>query len=893
MDRAVGSGMLRTVAARTAAALGVVAVLCFGGAAWLIQSKAAQEQEATALRELEQLARSEAAQVRGSVTESLVMVRGLAAATMQLIEGGRPDRAAASELVRRYAAADPAALGYWLEFEPGAFDGRDATLRRSWPGGTPDARAAAAAMAAMSPGERVTTDTGRLSIYWVLDDAGKPRLERAVGPDMDKNLDEQDYYVAARTRGAEMMYEPYTYEVAGKDVLMTSVQMPLVRDGRHLGVAGADITLGRIQSDLARVRPYGTGVVRLLSPKGLVLAAPEAALLGKPWPQPLDAVRAQLAAGRSVHAEEFDPAIGSRVYRVYAPVTAGRGEDVFVLVVSAPVETVMAGVREVRNRVLAVGLVSVGLLVALVVVLLRRRVGAPLERIVRAVDAVAAGELDHPIAEGGTDEVGHVSRALRRMQVDLKQRIEAERRIAAENLRVRIALDNAGTAMLIAGGDGCIAYANPAMRALLDQHSVALRRALPDLDADRLEGQPLARLQPADAPAADAVAHVRQCELGFGDVVIAQTLAPVTSPEGMRLGVVVEWRDRTQEVAVEAEVAEVIEAAAAGNLGKRIGVANKTGFFRRLAQGVDSMLDANEQSINAVQRVLAALAEGDLTQRIDGHAAGVFGRMRDDTNTTVQRLAEIMHRLQLSADTISTAAAEIAAGNQDLSQRSEKQSASLQATAEAMGELTTAVAQNAEASRKARELSIGAVAVAGRGGEVMGDVVTRMHGISSDSRRIASIIGVIDEIAFQTNILALNAGVEATRAGEHGRGFAVVATEVRSLAQRSAKAAREIKGLIAQSGERVESGAALVAQAGATMDEIVVAVRRVTDLMGEISAASDEQAAGIGEVNHRVADMDASTLQNVALVEQASAAAASLEDQATELAGAVAVFRLP
>jgi methyl-accepting chemotaxis protein len=903
---------LHSIAARTALILALVAAACFAGAAWLIQSKAASEQQATALRELAQLARAEAARVRGSTTEPMVMVRGLAEATLLLMQQPEPDREAASLLVRRYALADPTTLGYWLEFEANGFDGRDAELARDWnassdPAGAEDPNAEPAPpsfagepggadletyVASLGEAARVTTDSGRLSVYWVLDAKGQAALEHAVGSDNDKPLDGEDYYVAARERGAELMFEPYVYEVDGQDVLMTSLMLPLFRDGRFVGVAGADIGLDRIQSELAGVRPYGSGVVRLLSPTGMVLAAPETSLLGKPWPQDLSAVQARLAAGEVFNTREQDPAVGAEVLRVYVPVQAGRGSDVFMLSVSAPIDAVMAGVAEVRTRVISVGVLSVLLLAGVLALLLRRLVGTPLQGVVAAVNAVARGELDHPIAARGEDEVGQVSNALRRMQHDLRERIQAERAAAAENQRVRIALDNAGTAMLIANAEGRIAYANPAFRRLLDEHAAALCAHLPELDPARIEGAPIALLQTPGEAALLQAAEVCRSQREFGRSVFDQTVAPVRSPEGERLGVVIEWRDRSQEVAVEAEVAEVIDAAAGGDLSRRIAVAGKQGFFRRLAEGVDGMLDANQQSISEVQRVLAALAEGDLTQRITADFRGVFGRMRDDTNLTVERLTDIMQRVREAVDAINTAAREIAAGNHDLSARSEQQAASLEQTAASMEELTSTVKNNAESSRQARQLAVGAADVATRGGEVVHQVVEQMDAITAASKQIGDIIGVIDGIAFQTNILALNAAVEAARAGEQGRGFAVVASEVRSLAQRSAEAAKEIKGLIGQSGQRIEQGAALVTQAGATMGEIVQAVQRVNDLMGEIASASDEQATGIEQVNLTITHMDGVTQQNVALVEQATAAAGSLEEQAGTLADAVSVFRL-
>ncbi|WP_059415748.1 methyl-accepting chemotaxis protein [Cupriavidus basilensis] len=257
-----------------------------------------------------------------------------------------------------------------------------------------------------------------------------------------------------------------------------------------------------------------------------------------------------------------------------------------------------------------------------------------------------------------------------------------------------------------------------------------------------------------------------------------------------------------------------------------------------------------------------------------------------------QQLSATLRDFKDSAESIASASREIAAGNSDLSQRTEQQAASLEETASSMEELTSTVRQNADNARQASGLAANASETAVKGGEVVGRVVQTMDEINDASKKIVDIIGVIEGIAFQTNILALNAAVEAARAGEQGRGFAVVAGEVRSLAQRSANAAKEIKGLIGDSVARVENGSALVDQAGKTMGEIVQAVKRVTDIMGEISAASAEQSSGIEQVNKAVAQMDEVTQQNAALVEEAAAAAGSLEDQASRLQASVANFRL-
>jgi len=298
------------------------------------------------------------------------------------------------------------------------------------------------------------------------------------------------------------------------------------------------------------------------------------------------------------------------------------------------------------------------------------------------------------------------------------------------------------------------------------------------------------------------------------------------------------------------------------------------------------------QGSNDMIRLLGALAQGDLTQTIAGTYTGIFKDMKTDANATVDRLSEIVTQIREATDSINTAAVQISAGNTDLSQRTEEQASSLQQTAFSMEQLTATVKQNADNARQANQLAANASEVATRGGSVVARVVSTMGAINDSAKKIVDIISVIDGIAFQTNILALNAAVEAARAGEQGRGFAVVAGEVRNLAQRSAAAAKEIKSLIGNSVEKVEEGSKLVAAAGETMDDVVASVRRVTDIMGEISAASAEQSAGIEQVNQALVQMDRMTQQNASLVEEAAAAAESMEGQADTLARAVGVFRL-
>lgn len=296
--------------------------------------------------------------------------------------------------------------------------------------------------------------------------------------------------------------------------------------------------------------------------------------------------------------------------------------------------------------------------------------------------------------------------------------------------------------------------------------------------------------------------------------------------------------------------------------------------------------------IGEAVKIAETVASGDLSQRIEVKTTDETGMLLSALRAMSDSLVKIVGEVRLGTDTIATASSQIASGNLDLSSRTEEQASSLEETASSMEELTSTVKQNADNARQANQLAVSASSVAEKGGAVVSQVVDTMDEINTSAKKIVDIIGVIDGIAFQTNILALNAAVEAARAGEQGRGFAVVASEVRNLAQRSAAAAKEIKMLIGDSVEKVENGSKLVEQAGATMNEVVESVKRVTDIMTEITAASQEQSAGIEQVNQAIMQMDQVTQQNASLVEEAAAAAESLQGQASNLAKVVSVFKL-
>ncbi|PBJ82999.1 methyl-accepting chemotaxis protein [Lysobacteraceae bacterium NML93-0399] len=566
----------------------------------------------------------------------------------------------------------------------------------------------------------------------------------------------------------------------------------------------------------------------------------------------------------------------------------------WVILAVKPRAQAEAALASMRLTVAGVSLLALFALVVVIVGASRRLISRPLARAVAIADRVAAGDLDTAIDARGHDETAQLLKALSHMQTGLRERTERDQAIARDSLRVRTALDHVTTSVMIADPARDIIYVNRPLQEMLAAAQNDLRRDLPDFDASALIGANIDGFHRAPEHQAQMLSRLRsthRAQIRVGGRTMQLVVNPILDAAGHSEGFVVEWTDRTHEVSVEDEVSRIVAAAAAGDLSGRVRTDDKQGFLLQLARQLNSLLDANANSLEQVSTVLTALADGDLTVRMEGDFSGVFARMRDDANTTVAQLTGIVSRIQEASGAIGTASSEIASGNNDLSQRTEQQAANLEETAASMEELTSTVRQNADHARQANQLVNGAAAVASQGGEVVGQVVTTMGEIEQSSRRIADIISVIDGIAFQTNILALNAAVEAARAGEQGRGFAVVASEVRTLAQRSAAAAKEIKTLIDDSTGKVESGAALAAQAGKTMGEIVGSVQRVTEIMAEIAGASQEQAAGIEQVNQTITQMDETTQQNAALVEEASAAARAMEEQAAALTETVSVFR--
>jgi methyl-accepting chemotaxis protein len=520
----------------------------------------------------------------------------------------------------------------------------------------------------------------------------------------------------------------------------------------------------------------------------------------------------------------------------------------------------------------------------------------PMQKAAQVFGAIGDGDYRQVIDVRRNDEVGKLLQNLQSMQTRMGFDVAEAKRISDEMTRIKISLDNAAMPVTISNPQGALIYMNDAAAKLWGQMADRIRAGHPAFTTvDAMLGHNLVDYFDDEAMKVayrQELTAPKTFDIGMGGKTLRVTAAPVKDAHGEYLGRASQWVDRTLEMAIENEVGDIVAAAAMGDLSKRLAMEGKVDFFASLSEGINQLLETTHQALTGTSEVLSRVAQGDLTKTIDANYEGIFGQLKDDTNSTIERLREVIGRIKEASESINTASQEIAAGNTDLSSRTEEQASSLEETASSMEQLNATVRQNAENARQANELARGSNDAAVRGGQMVKQVVTTMGGIQDSSKKIADIIGVIDSIAFQTNILALNAAVEAARAGEQGRGFAVVATEVRNLAQRSATAAREIKTLIAESVEKVDSGAKLVDQAGQTMDEVVSSFKQVANLVTEITNASREQSSGIEQVTQAVGQMDEVTQQNAALVEEAAAAAESLEEQARGLVQAVGMFKL-
>jgi methyl-accepting chemotaxis protein len=542
--------------------------------------------------------------------------------------------------------------------------------------------------------------------------------------------------------------------------------------------------------------------------------------------------------------------------------------------------------------IIAVG-VGLGLFIGWVIArMLSRNLGLVGE----AAEKLAGGDYSARATLRTTDEVGHLGQAFNSMAEQIQDNITKQQDANKVITRIKTALDNTTTNVMVCDRTYTIIYANKASMNTLRRREEEIRKVFPIFSVDKVIGASIDSYHKNPAHQRQLLDNPKNLpyhsEIKLGPLTLDLNAAAILSDSGEYLGNVMEWADITAQKKAQTEVDRLISAASIGQLSERIKVAEFDGFFKDLSQGVNKMLDAVVTPLHEAQQVLTALAANDLTKTMTGNYQGEFEQMKASLNSALGTLSTALTTVREGAESVTAGTEQITKGNEDLAQRTSEQASALEETSASMEEMTLTMKQNADNAKQANQLAIAARNIADKGGSVTTRAVEAMGEINKSSKKIADIITVIDEIAFQTNLLALNAAVEAARAGEHGRGFAVVAAEVRNLAQRSATAAKEIKGLINESIQRVNDGSELVNQSGKTLEEIVSSVKRVTDIIAEITAASQEQASGIDQVNKAIMQMDEATQENAALVEETTSASQSMKEQARELMSQVEVFKV-
>jgi methyl-accepting chemotaxis protein len=497
-------------------------------------------------------------------------------------------------------------------------------------------------------------------------------------------------------------------------------------------------------------------------------------------------------------------------------------------------------------------------------------------RIIQLVSDYADGKLDTAM-EQLPGQKARITEAMAKVQ----QTMQRSQSTARTNLRIREALDKCSTNVMIANADNVIIYTNETLNSMMRGNESELRRTLPNFSTGALVGSNIDLFHKSPAHQRNMLAHLRathKTQIQVGKLHFALSANPIFDADGSRVGTVVEWSDRTAEVAIEEQIAKVVSGAVAGDFGHRLSMEGKVGFFALLSERMNQLLQTSEQGLNEVAEVLEAFAAGDLSHRMDGDYGGLFGKVQESVNATAQNLNRVLSEVLSAADALTGAANQVSATAQSLSQAASEQAASVEQTTDSIDMMSASITQNSDNAKITSGMATKANSEATEGGQAVSQTVTAM-------KRIAAEIGIVDDIAYQTNLLALNAAIEAARAGDHGKGFAVVAAEVRKLAERSQGAAREIGELAAKSVATAET-------AGNLLNEIVPSIQKTSELVQEIAAASSEQSSSVTQIGGAMGQLSKATQQNASASEELAATSEELTAQAEQLQQSVAFFKL-
>ncbi len=538
----------------------------------------------------------------------------------------------------------------------------------------------------------------------------------------------------------------------------------------------------------------------------------------------------------------------------------------------------------------------IGMVIAVSISLfISRDITRPLRVAVAAARRIASGDFSEKIdCETGRDnEALDLIKALAHMQENLFGKIVEEKN---EALRLKVALDNVTSNVMLAGPDGEIIYLNKAVQGFFEEREHLIQKVLPDFVASELVGGNIHEFHRDPAAIQRIIDNMDRTgyhsEVKLVGRIFKQIFIPVFNEADERLGTIAEWHDKTEMHNIQNDIQGLIDGAVEGDIQRRLDTTSYEGYLRNLGNGINHMLDALQAPLQEVEAVLPQVAKGDLTQRMRGEYQGDFLTLKRSINDTVDNLHDMVRQVREVAAEVQHGSNDIVQGTSSLSERTTQQSQALTEATRNMEAMTRSIATSQQHLDEANTLSQQASQLASEGDEVVKHAVEAMEGIRESSSRIADIIGVIDSIAFQTNLLALNAAVEAARAGDQGKGFAVVAGEVRNLAHRSSEAASEIKGLIEESVGRVESGSQQVNRSGESLQQIHQAIGQLNALVAKITEVGHGQQRDVGEVNRAISNLEQVNQQNAALAEESAASTQNMEQNSRQLTRMVESFRI-